>query len=128
MRKYSFTFGAFAVTALLMAAPYAHARTEVTCLFSWPDNAEANVKGHSQHVATAKKVSTKEYEQIVGKKVAARVSGSGGSHCTLNHPDHPSFDLKIRKDEYRLDPAGSIPNCEDLRATIECKGIETPTE
>jgi hypothetical protein len=84
------------------------------------------VKGQSKRVATLKKVSTKEYGRLVGKKVAARVTGSGGASCTLRHPENRSINLSIRKDELRLDPAGAIPNCEDFQAMVECEGMETP--
>ncbi len=126
MSRHWFTGGALALGVILVAAPGAYARTEITCLFSWPDNPELNVKGHSQRVATTKKVSTKEYERLVGKKVAARISGSKGAKCTLNHPENTTIELQITKDEFRLDPAGAIPSCEALGATVECQGMEMP--
>jgi len=118
--------GAVVAGFLMITAGVANARTEITCLFSWPDNAELNVKGHSQRVATTKKVSTKEYERLVGKKIAARISGSKGAKCTLNHPENTTIELQITKDEFRLDPAGAIPSCEALGATVECQGMEMP--
>ncbi len=118
--------GALAGAILLVSVPASYARTEITCQFSWPDNAELNVKGHSKRVATLKKVSTKEYERLVGKKVAARISGSKGAKCTLNHPENTTIELQITKDEFRLDPAGAIPSCESLGAVVECQGMETP--
>ncbi len=127
MKRYWIAGGAFALGILLVPVQVVHARTEIGCLFSWPDNPEANVKGHSKRVASYKKVSTKEYDKLVGKKVAARVSGSKGGNCTLNHPDNSSVDLKIKKDEFRLDPAGAIPSCESLQAMVECEGKEVPT-
>ena len=69
---------------------------------------------------------TKEYERLVGKKVAARVTGSGGASCTLRHPENRSIELEIRKDEFRLDPAGAIPSCEALQAMVECEGKAKP--
>ena len=126
MKSHWITGGALAVGILLVGVQASYARTEITCLFSWPENPEANVKGHSKRVATMKKVSTKEYERLVGKKIAARVTGSGGANCTLRHPDNMSIELEIRKDEFRLDPAGAIPSCEALQATVECEGKEKP--
>jgi hypothetical protein len=60
---------------LLVAAPGAYARTEITRLFSWPEKTEANIKAHGERAATLKKVSIKEYEELVGKELAAKVSG-----------------------------------------------------
>jgi hypothetical protein len=67
--------GAFEPGVLLIAAPGAQARTEITCTFSWDENAEANIKGQSQSAATLEKVGTKEYEPPAGKKFAAKVKG-----------------------------------------------------
>jgi hypothetical protein len=126
MKRKHLLSGALALGVLLGAAPGAYARTEITCVFSWADNPELNVKGHSAHAATLKKVRTKEYERLVGKKVAARISGSRGGKCTLNHPENTTIELQITKDEFRLDPAGAIPSCEALAATVECRGMESP--
>lgn len=126
MKSHWFPSAALATGVLLAAAPSAHALTEITCLFSWPENAEANIKAHSQRAATLKKVSTKTYDQLVGKTLAARVSGKGGANCTLSHPEKTSIEIKLRKDEFRLDPAGAIPDCNALKATVECQGMEKP--
>ena len=127
MNRHWITSGALAATILFVPVHAVHARTEITCLFSWAENAEANIKGHSAHAATLKKVSTKEYGKLVGKEVAARVSGKGGAKCTLNHPENTTIELQITKDEFRLDPAGAIPDCNALRATVNCEGKEVPT-
>ena len=100
----------------------------ITCLFSWDENAEANIKGHSQSAATLKKVSTKEYDQLVGKKVAAKVKGAGGAQCTLKHPDNGSISIDVRKDEFRLDPKGAMPDCNVLQATVVCEGMASPSQ
>jgi hypothetical protein len=126
MNKKALVGGAFALGVLLVAAPGAYARTEITCLFSWSENAEANIKAHSQRAATLKKVSTREYEQLVGKELAAKVKGAGGAECTLEHPDNRSIDIKVRKDAFRLDPAGAMPDCNALQATVKCEGMESP--
>jgi hypothetical protein len=112
----------------LVAAPGASARTEITCLFSWPEKAEANIKAHSQRAATLKKVSTKEYEKLVGKELAAKVTGAGGAKCTLRHPDNRSINIEVRKDAFRLDPAGAMPDCNALQATVKCEGMQSPGE
>jgi hypothetical protein len=128
MKRTQLLGSAFALGALLIAAPGAQARTEITCMFSWDENADANIKAHSQSAATLKKVSTKEYEQLVGKKVAAKVKGAGGGNCTLEHPNNRSIDIKVEKDAFRLDPAGAMPDCNVLQATVECKGMESPSQ
>jgi hypothetical protein len=112
----------------LIAAPAAHARTEITCLFSWPENAEANIKANSQRAATLKKVSTKEYDKLVGKELAAKVSGKGGANCTLSHPNNRLISISVRKDAFRLDPAGAMPDCNVLKATVKCEGMESPSK
>jgi hypothetical protein len=58
MKRNQLFGGALALGVLLAAAPGAYARTEITCLFSWSEQAEANIKAHSQRAATLKKVST----------------------------------------------------------------------
>ena len=126
MNRYWITSGVLASAILFVPAHAVQARTEITCLFSWDENAEANIKGHSQRAATLKKVSTKEYEQLVGKKVAAKVKGAGGGNCTLEHPNNRSIDIKVRKDAFRLDPAGAMPDCNALQATVVCEGMESP--
>ena len=126
MKSNWFVGGAVALGILVVPVQGVHARTEITCLFSWPDNAETNVKGLSKRVATMKKVSTKEYSRLVGNKIAARISGSKGAKCTLNHPENTTIELQITKDEFRLDPAGAIPSCEALNAMVECEGKEAP--
>jgi hypothetical protein len=128
MKRASLLGGAFALGALLIAAPGAQARTEITCLFSWGENAEANIKAHSQRAATLKKVSTREYEQLVGKELAAKVKGAGGGNCTLEHPNNRSIDIKVKKDAFRLDPAGAMPDCNALLATVKCEGMESPSK
>ena len=55
MKRKQLLGGAFAEGVLLAAALGAHARTEITCMFSWEENAEANIKGHGQSAATLKK-------------------------------------------------------------------------
>ena len=126
MNRHWITSGVLASAILFVPVHAVHARTEITCLFSWPDNPETNVKGLEKRVATLKKVSTKEYERLVGKKIAARISGSKGAKCTLNHPENTTIELQITKDEFRLDPAGAIPSCEALHAMVECEGKEVP--
>ena len=126
MKGYCLTSGVLAMGILLTASPNLYAMTEITCLFSWPENAEANVKAHSQRAATLKKVTTKTYEELVGKELAVRVSGKGGANCTLNHPQKTTIEIKVRKDEFRLDPAGPLPDCNALQATVKCEGMETP--
>ena len=126
MKSHWLMGGALVAGILLIPVQASYARTEITCLFSWPDNPEANVKGFSKRVATTKKVSTKEYERLVGKKIAPRISGSRGASCTLNHPENTTIELQITKDEFRLDPAGAIPSCEALGAMVECQGMEVP--
>ena len=128
MKRTQLFGGALALGVLLTAAPGAYARTEITCLFSWSENAEANIKAHSQRAATLKKVSTREYEQLVGKELAAKVKGAGGGNCTLEHPNNRSIDIKVRKDEFRLDPAGAMPDCNALQATVKCEGMESPSK
>jgi hypothetical protein len=119
--------GGALVSAILLSPVHAlQARTEITCLFSWEENAEANIKAHSQRAATLKKVSTKEYEKLVGKKVAAKVKGKGGAQCTLEHPDNGSIEIEVRKDAFRLDPKGAMPDCNVLQATVICEGMESP--
>ena len=120
--------GALASGLLLAAAPGAYARTEITRLFSWPEKPEANMKAHSQRAATLKKVSTKEYEKLVGKELAAKVSGAGGANCTLRHPENRPINIEVRKDAFRLDPAGAMPDCNALQATVKCEGMESPSE
>ena len=120
--------GGLAVGVLLVAAPSALARTEITCLFSWSENAEANIKANSQRAATLKKVRTKEYEKLVGKEVSAKVSGKRGANCTLSHPDNRLINISVRKDAFRLDPAGAIPDCNVLKATVKCEGMESPSQ
>ena len=127
MKSLWITSGVLASAILFVPIHAANARTEITCMFSWDENAEANIKAHSQSAATLKKVRTKEYEQLVGKKVAAKVKRAGGDTCILEHPDNGSIDIKVRKDEFRLDPAGAMPDCNVLQATVECKGMEAPT-
>jgi hypothetical protein len=85
------------------------------------------MKAHSQRAATLKKVSTKEYEQLVGKELAAKVSGAGGANCTLRHPDNCSSNIEVRKDAFRLHPAGAMPECNALHATVKCEGIKSPS-
>jgi hypothetical protein len=126
MKRTQLVGGAFALGVLLAAAPGAYARSEITCLYSWDENADANIKAHSQRAATLKKVRTKEYEQLVGKKVAAKVKGAGGDSCTLEHPNNRSIDIKVKKQEFRLDPAGAMPDCNVLMATVVCEGMESP--
>ena len=126
MKSHWITGGALAVGILLVGVQASYARTEITCLFSWDENPEANIAAHSQRAATLKKVSTKEYEKLVGKKVAAKVKGSGGAECTLKHPDNGSISIKVRKDEFRLDPAGAMPDCNVLQATVVCEGMKSP--
>ena len=128
MKRKQLFGGALALGVLLATAPGAYARTEITCLFSWGENAEANIKAHSQRAATLKKVSTKEYEQLVGKEVAVKVKGAGGGNCTLEHPNNRSIDIKVRKDAFRLDPAGAMPDCNVLQATVKCEGMESPSK
>ena len=128
MKRKQLLGGAFALGVLLAAAPGAYARTEITCLFSWSENAETNIKAHSQRAATLKKVSTNEYEKLVGKELAAKVTGSGGAACTLRHPDNRSINVDVRKDEFRLDPAGAMPDCNALQATVKCEGMESPSK
>jgi hypothetical protein len=111
---------------LLAATPGAYARSEITCLFSWDENAEANIKGHSQRAATLKKVRVKEYEQLIGKKVAAKVKRAGGDTCILEHPNNRSIDIKVKKTDFRLDTAGAMPDCNVLQATVVCEGMEAP--
>jgi hypothetical protein len=111
--------GGALVSAILLSPVHAlQARTEITCLFSWEENAEANIKAHSQRAATLKKVSTKEYEKLVGKKVAAKV--------TLEHPDNGSIEIEVRKDAFRLDPKGAMPDCNVLQAIVICEAMESP--
>ena len=73
-------------------------------------------------------MSTKEYEKLVGKEVAAKASGAGGANCTLRHPDNRSSNIEVRKDAFRLDPAGAMPDCNALQATVKCAGMEGPSE
>ena len=87
MNRYWITSGVLASAILFVPAHAVHARTEITCLFSWDENAEANIKGHSQRAATLKKVS---------------------------------------KEAFRLDPAGAMPDCNALQATVVCEGMEAP--
>ena len=119
---------ALALGVFLVAAPSAFARTEMKCLFSWSEQAEANIKAHSQYTGTLKKFSTKEYEKLVGKELAAKVTGSGGANCTLRHPDNRSINIEVRKDEFRLEPEGAMPDCNALQATVKCEGLESPSE
>ena len=128
MKRQQLLGGACALGVLLAAAPGAYARTEITGLFSWAENADANIKAHTQRAATLKKVSTKEYEKLVGKELAAKVTGSGGAECTLRHPDNRSINIEVRKDAFRLDPAGAMPDCNALQATVKCEGMESPSE
>jgi hypothetical protein len=60
-------------------------------------------------------VSTKEYEKLVGKELAAKVSGAGVANCTLRHPENRSINIEVRKDAFRLDPAGAMPDCNACR-------------
>jgi hypothetical protein len=120
--------GGLALGILFVAAPSALARTEITCLFSWSENADANIKAHSQRAATLKKVSTKEYDKLVGKELSAKVSVAGGANCTLRHPDNRLINISVRKDEFRLDPAGAMPDCNALQASVKCEGMESPGE
>jgi hypothetical protein len=126
MKNHWITSGILASAILFIPVHAVHARTEITCLFSWDENAEANIKAHSQRAATLKKVSTKEYEKLGGKELAAKVTGSGGAACTLRHPDNRSINVDVRKDEFRLDPAGAMPDCNALQATVKCEGMESP--
>ena len=126
MKNRWITRGLLVSAVLLIPGQTVYARTAVTCHFSWDENAAANIKGHSQQAVDMKKVSTKEYEQLVGKKIAARVKGSGGAKCTLEHPNNKSIQIQIRKDEFRLDPAGAMPDCNLLQATVLCEGMEKP--
>ena len=112
MKSHWLMGGALVAGILLIPVQASYARTEV--------------KGFSKRVATTKKVSTKEYERLVGKKIAPRISGSRGASCTLNHPENTTIELQITKDEFRLDPAGAIPSCEALNAMVECEGKEAP--
>ena len=52
-------------------------------------------------------MSTKEYEKLVGKELAAKVTGAGGTNCTLRHPDNRLINIEMRKDAFRLDPASA---------------------
>ena len=105
----------------------AYALTEITCRSSWPQNAEANIKAHSQRAATLKKVSTKEYEQLVGQEVAGEgLWQGGGANCTLSHPGNRQINISVRKDEFRLYSAGAMPDCNALKATVKCEGMESP--
>jgi hypothetical protein len=74
-----------------------------------------------------KRVTTKEYEKLVGKELAAKVSGAGGANCTLRHPDNCSSNIEVRKDAFRLHPAGAMPECNALHATVKCEGIKSPS-
>ena len=73
-------------------------------------------------------MSTQEYEKLVGKELAAKVSGAGGANCTLRHPNNRSSNIEVRKDAFRLDPAGAMPECNAVQATVECKGMESPSK
>jgi hypothetical protein len=126
MKSHWFMTGALVFEGLLFSSSSAYALTEITCLFSWPENAEANIKAHSQRAATLKKVSTKEYDKLVGQELAAKVSGKGGANCTLSHPGNRQINISVRKDEFRLDPAGAMPDCNALKATVKCEGMESP--
>ena len=126
MKSHWITSGALVSAILLAPVHTLQAGTEITCLFSWEENAEANIKAHSQRAATLKKVRTKEYEKLVGKKVAAKVKGAGGDQCTLKHPDNGSIKIAVRKDAFRLDPKGAMPDCNVLMATVICEGMESP--
>jgi len=126
MKSYRFMSGVFAFGVLLIASPSVYAISEITCLFSWPENAEANIKAHSQRAATLKKVTSKTYDELVGKELAVRVSGKGGANCTLNHPKKTTIEIKVRKDEFRLDPAGPLPDCNAMKATVVCEGMTKP--
>ena len=126
MKSRLFMSTALALGTLLIGTQGAYARTEIGCVFSWDENAEANIKAHSQHAASFKKVGTGTYEELVGKKLAVRVSGKGGASCTLHHPEKRSIEIKVKKEDFRLDPAGAMPDCNALQATVECKGMETP--
>jgi hypothetical protein len=71
-------------------------------------------------------VSTKEYDKLVGKELSAKVSGSGGANCTLSHPGNRMINISVRKDAFRLDPTGAMPDCDALKATVKCEGMESP--
>jgi hypothetical protein len=128
MKRKQLVGAAFVLGVFLVASPNAFARTEMKCLFSWSENAEANIKAHSQYTGTLKKFSTKEYDKLVGKELAAKVTGSGGAKCTLRHPDNRSISIEVQKDEFRLKPEGAIPDCNALQATVKCEGMESPGE
>jgi len=109
----------------LFAAPAHEAqasRPKVRCDFSWNNNAALNV--HSGTRTHIRKVRTAEYNRLVGMgTVPARSSANGGQWCQLNHPENTLVDVSIRKDTYKLDPAGRVPSCSDFGAMVTCRGI-----
>jgi hypothetical protein len=91
-------------------------------MFSWQDHEGIpNVRHGTKYVN--KSVRRRELERLVAMgRVVARVAADRGNYCQLNHPENTRIDTKIEKADYRLDPAGRIPNCADLQATVECRG------
>lgn len=70
-----------------------------------------------------KRVRRRELERLEAMgRVMARVAADRGTYCQLNHPENTRIDTRIEKADYRRDPAGRIPNCADLQATVECRG------
>lgn len=102
------------------------AKQTVKCEFSWEENVEKNVKGSNNwgdSLKVRKCVRQREYDRLIeAGKVAARVSGKRGTDCYLNHPENTTIDTKIYKSLLRSDIEGRMPTCQDLFATVECKG------
>ncbi len=122
MKEITYVFFVSAVFAvLLIPARTVHARADVHCYFTWEDNETPNVRHGTQYIN--KRVRNRELERLVAMgKVVARVAADRGNYCQLNHPENTLIDTRVKKADYRLDPAGRIPNCSDLQAMVECRG------
>ena len=73
-----------------------------------------------QPIRFLKKVRKREYDRLIeaGKK-DARVSGSRGDKCTLNHPENTRIDARLDKQYLSTSGSGSV-DCESLNAEVQC--------
>lgn len=120
--KTTLVFASVVLGMLVIPVNNVYALSDVHCIFSWQDHEGIpNVKQGSEYVH--KSVRRRELERLVAMgRVMARIAADHGNYCQLNHPENTRIDTRIEKADYRLDPAGRIPNCADLQATVECRG------